>query len=293
VTIVLALVAGTILAMWLGELITEYGVGNGVSMIIFAGILGRVPSALASQVSTGGSSQVGPIVGLGVILILVTAFIIYVQQAQRKVPMQSAQRIVNPRSGMGTQGGRRNFLPLRINSAGVIPIIFALQLMQIPALFANIFSGAAGWAGSVATWIHNYWQPINGPSVWIEVLYNLAYFALVFGFTYFYTAIVFDPNDVADNMKKSAQFIPGIRPGKLTAEYLGRLMGRLTFFGAIFLALITVVLPLLTEFVLNQQGSTLYYLGGTSILIVVSVALDTMKQLESQLQMRQYRGFIR
>lgn len=289
ISIIITLTAGTIVLMWLGELITEYGVGNGVSLVIFAGIIGRLPGSLYSYGSTG-NSHVFQLVGMAVIAVAVTMFIIYVQQAQRKVPVQSAQRVINPRAGTAIPS-RRNFLPLKVNAAGVIPIIFAISIMAFPTIFSNFFQTATGVVGNAANWIRLNWQP-NGPSLLTNLLYNGIYFVLIFGFTYFYTAVVFDPVDVSDNLKKSSTFIPGIRPGRSTAEYLGRVMNRITFAGALFLAIITVVLPLLTS-ILTGVSTTSLYLGGTAVLIVVGVALDTMKQIETQLLMRQYRGFIK
>ena len=290
ISVILVLTAGTIIAMWLGELITEYGVGNGVSLIIFVGIIGRLPGTLVSYGSTGGSSHIFQLIAMTVIAVVVTAGIIEVQQAQRKIPVQSAQRVLNPRTGAAS-AGRRNFLPLRVNAAGVIPIIFAISIMTFPTIFANLFQSSSGWTQQASTWIQQNWQP-TGPSIPINIIYNGIYFMLVLGFTYFYTAVVFDPVDVADNLKKSSTFIPGIRPGRSTAEYLGRVMGRITLAGALFLALITVILPLITA-AITQVSPTSLYLGGTAILIVVGVALDTMKQIETQLLMRQYRGFIK
>ena len=288
--IILTLTAGTIIAMWLGELITEYGVGNGVSLIIFVGIIGRLPAAIVGYGGTGGTAHIVQIVVMALIAVAVTAGVIEVQQAQRKVPVQSAQRVLNVRTGQAAQG-RRNFLPLRVNAAGVIPIIFAISIMTFPTIFANLFQSSSGWTLAVSTWITTNWQATGG-FIPLNILYNGIYFLLVMGFTYFYTAIVFDPVDVADNLKKQSTFIPGIRPGRSTAEYLGKVMGRITLAGALFLAVITVVLPLLTA-VLTGVPSTSLYLGGTAILIVVGVALDTMKQIETQLLMRQYKGFIK
>jgi preprotein translocase subunit SecY len=289
VSIILVLTAGTIIAMWLGELITEYGVGNGVSLIIFAGIIGRLPASLVSYGGTGGATHIIQIAVMAIIAIVVTAGIIEVQQAQRKVPVQSAQRVLNPRTGMAAQG-RRNFLPLRVNAAGVIPIIFAISIMTFPTIFANLFQNSSGFLQQAATWVQQNWQP-TGPSIPLNIVYNGIYFLLVLGFTYFYTAVVFDPKDVADNLKKQSTFIPGIRPGPSTALYLGRVMGRITLAGALFLAFITVILPLITA-AITRVSPTSLYLGGTAILIVVGVALDTMKQIETQLMMRRYRGFI-
>jgi preprotein translocase subunit SecY len=290
ISIILTLTAGTIIAMWLGELITEYGVGNGVSLIIFVGIIGRLPAAIVGYGGTGGTAHIIQIVIMAIIAVAVTAAVIEVQQAQRKIPVQSAQRVLNVRTGQASQG-RRNFLPLRVNAAGVIPIIFAISIMTFPTIFANLFQSSGGWTQNVAQWITTNWQATGG-SIFLNIIYNAIYFLLVMGFTYFYTAIVFDPVDVADNLKKQSTFIPGIRPGRSTAEYLGKVMGRITLAGALFLAMITVVLPLLTA-VLTGVPSTSLYLGGTAILIVVGVALDTMKQIETQLLMRQYKGFIK
>jgi len=290
ISIILTLTAGTIIAMWLGELITEYGVGNGVSLIIFVGIIGRLPAAIVGYGGTGGTAHIIQIVVMAIIAVAVTAAVIEVQQAQRKIPVQSAQRVLNVRTGQASQG-RRNFLPLRVNAAGVIPIIFAISIMTFPTIFANLFQSSTGWTLSVSQWIVTNWQATGG-FIPLNFLYNGIYFLLVMGFTYFYTAIVFDPVDVADNLKKQSTFIPGIRPGRSTAEYLGKVMGRITLAGALFLAMITVVLPLLTA-VLTGVPSTSLYLGGTAILIVVGVALDTMKQIETQLLMRQYKGFIK
>ena len=290
ISIILTLTAGTIIAMWLGELITEYGVGNGVSLIIFVGIIGRLPAAIVGYGGTGGTAHLVQLAVMTIIAVAVTAGVIEVQQAQRKVPVQSAQRVLNVRTGMASQG-RRNFLPLRVNAAEVIPIIFAISIMTFPTIFANLFQSSSGWTLAVSTWITTNWQATGG-FIPLNFLYNGIYFLLVMGFTYFYTAIVFDPVDVADNLKKQSTFIPGIRPGRSTAEYLGKVMGRITLAGALFLAMITVVLPLLTA-VLTGVPSTSLYLGGTAILIVVGVALDTMKQIETQLLMRQYKGFIK
>jgi preprotein translocase subunit SecY len=288
-SIMITLTAGTVVLMWLGELITEYGVGNGVSLVIFAGIIGRLPGAVYTYATTGGSHIV-QLIGMTAIALTVTAFVIFVQQGQRKIPIQSAQRVINPRAGLASQS-RRTFMPLRVNAGGVIPIIFGLSIMAFPTIFANFFINAGGHIGDAASWIRDHWQP-NGPSLLPNVAYNGIYFMLILGFTYFYTAVVFDPNDVADDLKKRSSYIPGIRPGRWTAEYLHRVMNRITLAGALFLALITVILPLATSFLTGVSTSSLY-LGGTAILIVVGVALDTMQQIETQLLMRQYRGFIK
>jgi preprotein translocase subunit SecY len=292
--IILVLTAGTVMLMWFGELITEYGIGNGVSLIIFAGIIGRGPQGVAAIFSTanangGGLSAYLPLIIFGLIAVGVTALIIEVQQAVRKIPIQSAQRTV----GLKQVQGPASFLPLRVNHAGVIPIIFAISVMFLPTILANYFVGAPPntWYYKAATWINGNFSPTTA-NVPMAITYNALYFLFTFGFTYFYTAITFETNDVADNLKRFASFIPGIRPGPPTGAYLTGVMNRITFAGASFLGFITVILPIAADKIsgISQQQM---YLGGTAILIVVGVALDTMRQLQTQLVMRQYRGFIR
>ncbi len=292
--IILTLTSGTVMLMWFGELITEYGIGNGISLVIFAGIIARGPRTLISTVqshtSGAGIGDFLPFIAFAVIALAVTAFIIEVQQAVRKIPIQSAQRVSG---GTRTVQGRASYLPLRVNQAGVIPIIFAISIMFFPTILANYFAAAP--TDSIfyksSTWIRTNFVP-TGPNITMDIVYNSLYFLFVFGFTYFYTAVTFDVYDVADNLKRYSSFIPGIRPGLQTARYLGAVLNRVTFAGAVFLGFITVVLPILTSRI-TGIGSQQLYLGGTAILIVVGVALDTMKQLETQLIMRQYRGFIR
>ena len=212
ISIILTLTAGTIIAMWLGELITEYGVGNGVSLIIFVGIIGRLPAAIVGYGGTGGTAHIIQIVVMAIIAVAVTAAVIEVQQAQRKIPVQSAQRVLNVRTGQASQG-RRNFLPLRVNAAGVIPIIFAISIMTFPTIFANLFQSSGGWTQSVAQWITTNWQATGG-NVFLNVVYNAIYFLLVMGFTYFYTAIVFDPVDVVRQPQETVDVHPGHTPGQ-------------------------------------------------------------------------------
>ncbi len=291
--IILVLTAGTVMLMWFGELITEYGIGNGVSLIIFAGIIGRGPAGVVSVFSAhstgGGLADYVPFIIFGVIALGVTAVVIYVQQAVRKIPIQSAQRVAGGRE----VGRRASFLPLRVNHAGVIPIIFAISVMFLPTIIANYFTGAPPdtWYYKSAAWIRGNFAP-DTSNLPMAITYNGLYFLLTFGFTYFYTAITFDVHDVAENLKRYASFIPGIRPGRPTADYLQAVMNRVTFVGALFLGFITVVLPIGTAKISGIPHNQMY-LGGTAILIVVGVALDTMKQLQTQLVMRQYRGFIR
>ena len=291
--IILVLTAGTVMLMWFGELITEYGIGNGVSLIIFAGIIGRGPQGIVSVFSAhstgGGLADYVPFIIFGVIALVMTAVIIEVQQAVRKIPIQSAQRVAGGRE----VGRRASFLPLRVNHAGVIPIIFAISVMFLPTIIANYFNAAppATWYYRAAHWVQGNFAP-DTANVPMAVTYNGLYFLFTFGFTYFYTAITFDVNDVADNLKRYSSFIPGIRPGRPTADYLQAVMNRVTFVGACFLGFITVILPIATAKISGIPHQQMY-LGGTAILIVVGVALDTMKQLQTQLVMRQYRGFIK
>jgi preprotein translocase subunit SecY len=288
VAIMVTLTAGTIMLMWFGELITEYGIGNGISLVIFAGIVGRVPTAIYNQLSGGATStNLIPLLLFGVLAILVTGFIIEVQQAQRKIPIQSAQRVV----GRKIYQGRSSHLPLRVNQAGVIPIIFAISIMFFPVIIGNFMANMSSPWGDISRVLRTYWVP-TGPNIPTDILYNFIYFMLIFGFTYFYTAVTFDPIDTADYLKKHAAFIPGIRPGVATAQYLDRTMTRITFAGALFLGVITVLVPLVASAITHVSTQNLY-LGGTAILIVVGVALDTMKQIETQLIMRQYKGFIK
>src|SRR5467141_929756 len=293
VEIMITLTAGTVMLMWFGELITEYGIGNGISLIIFAGIIGRGPQGVASVFSAhstgGGLADYVPFIIFGLIALGMTAVIIEVQQAVRKIPIQSAQRTV----GLKQVQSRASFLPLRVNHAGVIPIIFAISVMFLPTIVANYFTGAPPdtWYYKAAAWVRGNFAP-DTSNLPMAITYNALYFAFTFGFTYFYTAITFDVNDVADNLKRYSSFIPGIRPGRPTADYLGAVMNRVTFAGATFLGFITVILPIATAKISGIPHQQMY-LGGTAILIVVGVALDTMKQLQTQLVMRQYRGFIR
>jgi preprotein translocase subunit SecY len=278
--------------MWLGELITEYGIGNGVSLIIFAGIIAQGPraaSAVFTQHSTGGGlADYLPFIVFGAIALMTIAVIIEVQQAVRKIPIQSAQRVTGGRE----IGRRASFLPLRVNHAGVIPIIFAISVMFVPTIVANYFLAAPAdtWYHRASAWISGNFTP-NTANVPMAITYNALYFALTFGFTYFYTAITFEVTDVADNLKRYSSFIPGIRPGAPTASYLAAVMNRVTFAGACFLGFITVILPIAAEKISGIPQQQMY-LGGTAILIVIGVALDTMKQLQTQLAMRSYRGFI-
>jgi preprotein translocase subunit SecY len=269
----LTLTTGTALIMWLGEQISERGIGNGISLIIFAGIVVRLPSAVVSSyhLIVTGELKLFVFLGLVVMMVLVTAAVILMQEGQRKIPVQYAKRMVGRRMAMG----QTTHIPLRINTAGVIPVIFASSLILFPATLTRFIQ-------------HPWMQAISEALSPGHVTYTALYCALIIFFTYFYTAIVFNPIDLADNMKKYGGFIPGVRPGKKTAEYIDRVLTRITLPGAIFLALISV----LPDFLIRWFNVPFYF-GGTSLLIVVGVALDTVRQMESHLLMRNYEGFLR
>ncbi|TCW42407.1 protein translocase subunit secY/sec61 alpha [Thermohydrogenium kirishiense] len=272
--IVITLTAGTSFLMWLGERITENGVGNGSSLIIFAGILARIPNMIyitIQYVGAGTANIFGAIAFLIVILVMIVS-IILMSEGQRRIPVQYAKRVV----GRKVYGGQSTHIPLRINMAGVIPLIFALSLLQFPQQIATFFPKSA---------FYNFTEKWLGTNGWI---YNVLNVLLIIFFTYFYTAIIFNPVEISDNMKKYGGFIPGIRPGKPTTDFITRVMNRVTFVGSIFLAVVAV-LPVI---MMNVTGLQLYF-GGTALLIAVGVALETMKQIEGQLIMRNYQGFLR
>jgi len=272
--IALSLTAGTAFLMWLGELITEKGIGNGISLIIFAGIVSRVPSGIVSvyQYLAAGTTNIFVVILFAVLALIAIAAIVAIQEGQRRIPVQYAKRVV----GRKVYGGQSTHIPLKVNQAGVIPIIFAISILMFPGTIASWFPN-----NSVAVWIADFF---NFRTIWYNILYAL----LIIFFTYFYTAISFNPIDIADNMKKYGGFIPGLRPGRPTAEYIQKVMNRVTLAGALFLAIIAV----LPSVVMTATNLPLYF-GGTSLLIVVGVALDTMKQIEANLLMRHYQGFLK
>ncbi len=276
IAILASLTAGTLVLMWLGELISENGIGNGISFIIFAGIVGRMPTTISQTLQV--QNNLFALAAIAVIAILVIAAIIYIQEGQRRVPVQYAKRV----RGTRMYSGGSTFIPLRVNSAGVIPIIFAISILLLPSQVATYFTN------SQTEWLKNASQAIvsgfNNP-----VFYNSLYFLLVVVFTFFYTAFTFVPNDVADNIKRYGGFIPGIRPGRPTAEFLQRVVTRITIAGALFLGIVAVMPTIIGDI----TGVQTLRLGGTSILIVVGVVVETMKQLEAQLLQRSYEGFIR
>ncbi len=278
ISVVLTLTAGTAFLMWLGEQITEKGIGNGISLLIFAGIVSRIPQATVQTYELLKSGELN-IIQVGVFLVISLAIIvgvILVLQGVRKIPVQYAKRVV----GRKTYGGQSTHIPLKVNQAGVIPVIFAVSLLAFPQTL-GIFIKNSGYQAFVSKWF----TASASPGIYV---YTITEFLLVVFFTYFYISITFKPDEVAENMKNSNGFIPGIRPGKSTEEYLTRVLNRLTLAGAIFLALIAA-LPTIIYSATNIP----FRFGGTSLLIVVGVAIETMKQIEAQMVMRHYQGFLK
>jgi preprotein translocase subunit SecY len=270
---VITLTTGTAYIMWLGEQISERGIGNGMSLIIFSGIVARMPRAIGNtfQMMSTGAMGIFAIVLLLVLMVAVIGFINFVEQGQRRIPVQYAKRVV----GRKMYGGQSTHLPLKINSSGVIPPIFASSLIMFPATIASFFKDIA------------FMQYISESLRPGAFLYELLYVAFIFFFCYFYTAIVFDPAKVADNMKKYGGFIPGIRPGKRTADYIDRVLTRITLGGAVYISVVCVL-----PSILMTRFHVPFYFGGTALLIVVGVAMDTVSQIESHLITRSYEGFL-
>ena len=270
---VMIVTAGSVLLMWLGELISEFGVGNGVSLIIFAGIVAGIPQATMQTLASYDPSQIPLYLSFLVAAVVIVAGVIVMTEAERPVPITYAKRV----RGGKMYGGVSTYLPLRVNQAGVIPIIFALSILLFPQLIAGFLAGLAlPWAQAVGEFLR-----ANFTSGW---LYSAFYFVLVFLFTYFYTAVTFDPEAIATNLQKSGAFVPGVRPGAATAEHLAKILTRTTFAGAIFLSAVAV-LPLAMQSITGNQTLAI---GGTALLIVVSVVLDLIKKLDAQLSMREY-----
>lgn len=273
---IITITAGTVFLMWLGELITEQGIGNGISLIIFIGIISRLPQVLAQAKASFTPDLLVTYLGFAIVSLIVIAGVVTVTEGQRSISVSYAKRV----RGNRMYGGTSTHLPLRVNQAGVIPIIFALSIMLFPGVIANFLLGVSnevvrGLAQRVVDAFQN------------QAFYGVLYFVLVVAFTYFYTSVTFDPGQISENIQKQGGFVPGIRPGKQTMKYLQYVVNRITFTGALFLGFIAV-LPLLLQ---AATGVTTLTIGGTALLIVVSVVLETMKQIESQLTMRQYEGF--
>lgn len=268
---VLTLTAGTTFIMWLGEQITERGIGNGISLIIFAGIVARMPSAILNTFSLMKTGEIAPllIVALTVMMIIVVGIIVFMERGQRRIPVQYARRVV----GRRMYGGQSTHLPLKVNTSGVIPPIFASSILMFPATVASFIQ--VGWVQRVTEAIT--------PG---HLVHELLYVALIIFFCYFYTAVTFNPVDVADNIKKYGGYIPGLRPGKRTAEFIDRVLTRITLGGAIYVAAVCVLPTILV-----QRFNVPFYFGGTALLIVVGVAMDTVSQIESHIVMRHYEGF--
>ena len=275
-TMVITMVSGTAVIMWLGELITDRGVGNGMSILIFTQVIAVIPGGLLEIYRTKSAFVTGVVV---VVLVAIVAFVVFMEQAQRRIPVQYAKRMV----GRRMYGGTSTYIPLKVNQAGVIPVIFASSLLYIPQLAASLFGNQTKPQGWVA-WIDRYVASSS------SALYMIVFFVLIVGFTYFYVSITFNPTEVADNMKKYGGFIPGIRPGRPTAEYLNYVLTRLTAPGSLYLAMIGLI-PMVAFALMNVSNQIPF--GGTSLLIMVGVGLDTVKQIESQLQQRNYEGFLR
>ncbi len=275
IIVVMTLTAGTALLMWMGELISQRGIGNGMSLLIFASVVSSFPGAGARLNAEKGSTLLVLLLLLAIVLLV---GIVFIEQGQRRVPVQFAKRVV----GRRMYGGQSTYIPLKVNQSGVIPIIFASSVLYLPILLTNVLP-ATGWGAAVQRWVNgNLVQP---DSIFYVVIYGL----LIIGFAYFYTAIAFDPAQQAENIRKQGGFIPGIRPGPQTERYLGKILSRITLPGALFVAFIALLPSLLLAFA-NVRN---FPFAGTSILIAVGVALETMKQIDSQLMMRNYEGFLK
>jgi preprotein translocase subunit SecY len=275
-TMVITMVAGTTVIMWMGELITDRGVGNGMSVLIFTTVISVIPGELLLIFRDKGAFYAA--ISL-VVVVAIVAFVVFMEQAQRRIPVQYAKRMV----GRRMYGGTSTYIPMKVNQAGVIPVIFASSLLYIPTLAAQLFGNQNNPAGWVR-WVARYIEQSS------SAFYMLAFFVLIIGFTYFYVSITFNPTEVADNMKKYGGFIPGIRPGRPTAEYLSYVLSRLTAPGSVYLGVIALF-PLLALSAIGVANQ--FPFSGVSLLIMVGVGLDTVKQIESQLQQRNYEGFLR
>lgn len=273
--IILTITTGTMVLMWIGELITEKNIGNGISLLIFAGIISALPGVIQQTIVSFDQTQMFTLIGFVIIAVVTVVGIVIISEGQRNVPVQYARQI----RGNRVSGGTSTHLPLRVNMAGVMPIIFAVALVLFPSMIAQFFVTAqTPWIASFAEWIIVLFQN--------QLFYGVFYFILVFAFTYFYTEVIFHPVQIAENLQKQGGFIPGIRPGKHTSDYIAETTHKIMFVGALFLGLIAI-LPLIMRYFTGMQSLAI---GGTSLLIVVSVVIETVKQIESQLTMREYDG---
>jgi len=273
ITNMTVIAGGSILLMWIGELISEFGVGNGVSLIIFAGIVSRIPSGVSQFFFAFDISQLPAYLGFAAAALVIMAGVVFITEAERPIPVTYARRV----RGMKVLGGISTYLPLRVNQAGVIPIVFALSILLFPQMIATFLTKSpivviANGASTVVAWLANQW------------VYGILYFGFVFMFTYFYTAITFEPHQIAKNLQKNGAFVPGVRPGATTSEYLGNIITRITLVGALFLGSLAV-LPLILK---GITGITALTIGGTALLIVVSVVLDVVKKIDAQTSIREY-----
>lgn len=274
-SMVVIITAGTIFLMWIGELITEKNIGNGISLLIFAGIVAGLPQAVQQTIVTFDASQLFTMVGFVLIALVTVVGVVIITEGQRNIPVQYAKQI----RGNRMYGGTSTHLPLRVNMAGVIPIIFAISVIIFPSMIAQFFVHAkTAWIAGFSEWIIAVLQN--------QLVYGVLYFLLVFAFTFFYTEVIFHPDQIAENLQKQGGFIPGIRPGRHTSEYLANTTHKIIFVGALFLGIIAI-LPLIMKYFTGMQSLAI---GGTSLLIVVAVVIETVKQIESQLTMREYEG---
>ena len=274
---VITVTTGSVVLMWLGELITEKAIGNGVSLLIFAGIIAAVPNSLGQLISNYSTATLIPYIIFVISSLFIISAVVVVNEARRNIPVSYAKRV----RGRVIQGGSSTYLPLSVNPAGVIPIIFALSVLTFPSMIANFMSGNEGWLGVAAQSMNNFF---NDP--WVN---KSLYFGLIFVFTYFYTLITFDPESISNNLKKMGGFVPGIRPGESTSKYLKHVLNRVLPFGALFLASIAII-PFFIQLVTKITAFS-FLIGGTSVIILVSVVLDVKKQIQAQLEMRDYESF--
>lgn len=273
---VMVVTTGSMILMWIGEIISEFKIGNGVSLVIFAGIVSGIPQVVSGAFLTYTPQLLPTYIAFIILSVLIVAAVVFITQGERKIPVSYAKRI----RGNRMFGGAMSYLPMKVNQAGVIPIIFAISILLFPQFLAQLVAiFSADWSARLNDWVTNFFN-----NQWI---YSVFYFALVVVFTYFYTAITFEPKEIAKNLQRSGGFVPGIRPGEPTANFMTQLSHRITLFGAIFLGLVAI-LPNLTQIL---TGISVLTIGGTALLIVVAVALEMMQQLESQLVIREYEGF--